>query len=505
MKADRTWTIDSLREGDPTAWDHLGTEAIPFILARAGRQTADTALAEDAVQDGLYRAFRARRQLRARSRPDCFAWLGTICDRELARLGRRSRRFQSVDQDPVAEPVDIDEDQRLGQVHQAFRQLGQRDQDIIRLRLMEGRDYEVVAQTLHISTAAARVRLHRSVGRLRRQLTAQGVSIGSIALLALLPQLPGNSLSVIGAGSSAALAAGAGSVGMFVSGFSCCAMLVVAVGYGLSAEGDAPVPVPPPKVESDEGYDEADATEVRLYNVSDLQPATNFPLPDPDPAKRLPEPPPPKPLDFNGLALAIPGIAKSAALGDEGGTYTVQGTAAGHAELMRLLSELREKVAAAPQVHVRCHFYPADADLTADWQKAGDQDSALLPPGDLPGNPLTTPSLTMFGGQQANAMFVEQMDQDTDWKDSRLLGAGVGIRATPSTDRRYHTLEVNAFRSGKDASGELAVARVSQTVTLPAGSRLALRSNTAGEPDLRFILVLEPSLVEELTYESDTP
>ena len=142
--------------------------------------TLHTAEAEDVVQDTMMRAWEQRSQWASIQNVE--AWLTQIC-RNLA-LDRKKRAQHEVTTDtvvtdpasslshPASHPSDaLDALESLSLLSQLMNQLPPPQDDIVRLREVEGLSYHDIAAALDLSEDQVRVYLHRARQRLREQYT----------------------------------------------------------------------------------------------------------------------------------------------------------------------------------------------------------------------------------------------------------------------------------------------------------------------------------------------
>ena len=149
------------------AWSDL-----QWLQGFATRLARDSDDAEDLVQETLVEAWREPPSTRRSLRP----WLGAVLRNRL-RMQRRSqtRRARREEHAPVPEaPADPDTDLARVEVLQILiaelRRLPEDDQRIIVRRFFEGESAAEIGRALGIPSATIRSRLHRSLGRLRREL-----------------------------------------------------------------------------------------------------------------------------------------------------------------------------------------------------------------------------------------------------------------------------------------------------------------------------------------------
>ena len=137
-------------------------EVYRFALYLSG----DTAAAQDIVSEVFLRVwmYGERGQIRQMR-----SWLFVIARNLYLQELRRSRRRQPLD-DRMAAPECLEADaaarQEFARVSNAFSRLPKLDRSALLLRAMDGLPYEEIAATLRISTAAAKVKVHRARLRL---------------------------------------------------------------------------------------------------------------------------------------------------------------------------------------------------------------------------------------------------------------------------------------------------------------------------------------------------
>jgi RNA polymerase sigma-70 factor, ECF subfamily len=129
----------------------------------------DLDLAEEAEQSAWAIAYRRLRDLRAEDnlRP----WLMSIAANEARQLAR-SRRRRTVRELAVADPArphDVDR-AALIDLGDALRRLDSRDRAIVGLRFVGGFESEEIGRAMGMTASNVRVRLHRVLERLRKDL-----------------------------------------------------------------------------------------------------------------------------------------------------------------------------------------------------------------------------------------------------------------------------------------------------------------------------------------------
>jgi RNA polymerase sigma factor (sigma-70 family) len=155
--------------GDREAFGLLAESVRPWVFGLCLRLTEDRRLAEDLTQEAFVQAFTHLAQLRdpARFRP----WLSRIA----VNACRMHLRAQSTRAEEVAEveppPAPAEEASALD-VEEALARLEARNRRIVRLFYGEELSQAEIAETLSLSAAAVKSRLHRAREQLRREMLA---------------------------------------------------------------------------------------------------------------------------------------------------------------------------------------------------------------------------------------------------------------------------------------------------------------------------------------------
>jgi RNA polymerase sigma-70 factor (ECF subfamily) len=123
---------------------------------------------EDAAQEAVVRAWRRRDTCQTPERPA--PWVSRIARNEALRFVRPVRAENLEENDLLAE--DSHEDDVLGKTDlaRAIEGLSGLDRELLHGRFWDDLDYRQLSSRLDISEGAARVRLHRALGRLREAL-----------------------------------------------------------------------------------------------------------------------------------------------------------------------------------------------------------------------------------------------------------------------------------------------------------------------------------------------
>ena len=145
-------------------WDHVRAQCLREargVLGSAGP-------AEDAAQEAAVRAWRRRDSCQTPDRPA--PWISRIARNEALRFVRPVRADVLEESDLPA--ADSHEDDVLGKTDlaRAIDRLSGLDRALVRGRFWDDLDYRQLGMRLEITEGAARVRLHRALGRLREAL-----------------------------------------------------------------------------------------------------------------------------------------------------------------------------------------------------------------------------------------------------------------------------------------------------------------------------------------------
>src|SRR3954454_20626829 len=131
--------------------------------------------AEEAVQEAMIRAWRARDDCRAPAART--AWLLQITRREAFRVAERRSRVRDRERSEFQEgelvslpECELDGVESKVSFDQALGLLQPHDRDLVRLRYAEDLTQEQVARRLDLPEGTAKVRLHRARERLRKAL-----------------------------------------------------------------------------------------------------------------------------------------------------------------------------------------------------------------------------------------------------------------------------------------------------------------------------------------------
>ena len=156
--------IRAARGGDGSAFAELVRPEYSVAFRLAYGLLHDVDEAEDAVQEGAFKAWRKLGNLRegSRLRPWFLAIVANQC-----RTVRRSRRWSTVRSEHVEEAAATTDLAAAVDLRRALVRLGHDERLVLVLRYYLDLPFEEIASTLGISPKAARHRVERAVHRLR--------------------------------------------------------------------------------------------------------------------------------------------------------------------------------------------------------------------------------------------------------------------------------------------------------------------------------------------------
>jgi RNA polymerase sigma-70 factor (ECF subfamily) len=166
---DQRQLVEQARRGDHDAFAALVHASVARLDTAARLILRDAELARDAVQDGLFRAWRDLRSLRDPERFD--AWLHRLVVNSCLDAARRKRR-RPVEVH-VAELPHSSRDDRLESlgerelVASVLRQLDERERSIVVMHYYLGMPLTDVAAALGVPPGTVKSRLNRALGEMR--------------------------------------------------------------------------------------------------------------------------------------------------------------------------------------------------------------------------------------------------------------------------------------------------------------------------------------------------
>lgn len=164
--------IEALRRGDRTAVGSLFDRHYDELFAFADRFLGDPHAAADAVQDAFVSLLRYGRSFQGRS--SIRTWLMAVLRNACLDLAEeRKRHSRASERLPPAEhaaPPDLP-DPRLPRLRRAIEALPESRREVLVLRRFHDLTYAEIADLCGITEGTARVRAHRALRQLERELS----------------------------------------------------------------------------------------------------------------------------------------------------------------------------------------------------------------------------------------------------------------------------------------------------------------------------------------------
>lgn len=179
-------------EGSEDAFRELVERRFGLVYAVALRQVGgDAPLAQDVAQHVFSKL--ARQASSVSTHPVISGWLyrtARFTAIDVVR-GERRRKVREAEAQLMQDMPnnDLDWTNLRSTLDEAITAMGEKDRDMVMLRLFEERPFREIGRALQISEDAARMRFERALGRLREQLHRRGITSTAAALaVALSPQ-----------------------------------------------------------------------------------------------------------------------------------------------------------------------------------------------------------------------------------------------------------------------------------------------------------------------------
>jgi RNA polymerase sigma-70 factor (ECF subfamily) len=159
-----------------------------LVLMFCARRVLDPEIALDLTAETFAQAFRGRRGFRGTTEVEARAWLLTIARRQIARYLRRGALDRGAIerlgiQVPRLEPGEAEEIERRASLPQlraavaaALEHIGDDQREALRLRVVEERSYEQIADILGVNETTARARVSRGLRALQGALDSRAVT-----------------------------------------------------------------------------------------------------------------------------------------------------------------------------------------------------------------------------------------------------------------------------------------------------------------------------------------
>ena len=166
--------LDRFRNGDPAAFDEIVGVHRRSVYRVARRLLGSHEEADEAAQQALLRAWKARERFRGDA--SIKTWLTRIV-LNVARSMRSSRPPADglEDEDRLEEPGENAEQQirrrqARAKVRRAVAKLPRRQQEVVVLKVFSDRTHKEVAEIMGLSEGAVKAHLHQAVSNLRREM-----------------------------------------------------------------------------------------------------------------------------------------------------------------------------------------------------------------------------------------------------------------------------------------------------------------------------------------------
>ena len=228
MKDDAELLLDYAERESESAFAELLDRHLALVYSAAFRLVnGDVHLAQDVAQsvfaDLARKAAPVAKRISAR-REVLAGWLYTSTRFAAAtaiRAEQRRRKYEekTAGMDDVSEPNQLDWDVLRPVLDEAMARLSVSERDAVLLRFFQGQELKNIGRTMGVSEDAARMRINRSLERLRRLLLARGVSLSTPVLITLISANaveavpPALSIAVAAAAAAAATTTGIGLLG----------------------------------------------------------------------------------------------------------------------------------------------------------------------------------------------------------------------------------------------------------------------------------------------------
>lgn len=177
MEAGEAALLRAARRGDDNAFGRLIQPCLDPAFRMAVRILDNSADAEDAVQEALYKAWRGLEKFRGDAKFS--TWLYRIVWRECVDRTRRKQLVpldaEIVDTDVRADPVTQWETaETRGEVEQALRRLSVPYRTVLTLFYIEDLPIRDIADILELPVGTVKTHLHRARNALRKALPTAG-------------------------------------------------------------------------------------------------------------------------------------------------------------------------------------------------------------------------------------------------------------------------------------------------------------------------------------------
>jgi RNA polymerase sigma-70 factor (ECF subfamily) len=169
----RARLIERAQGGDRDAFGQLAASEVGRLLAIARLILRDPELAEDAVQETLFRCWRQLPRLRDADRFE--GWLYRILVNAARDEAKRYRRFSATVRQITVEPTEADTGELIADreaLERGFRRLSVEHRSIVVLHHFAGLPLSEVATAVGVPLGTAKSRYHYALSALRAALDA---------------------------------------------------------------------------------------------------------------------------------------------------------------------------------------------------------------------------------------------------------------------------------------------------------------------------------------------
>ncbi len=170
--ADDPALVERFRSGDPRAFDEIVGRHRMAVYRMARRLLGTHEDADEAAQQTLVRAWRAREQFRGDAALK--TWLLRITINVARSMRAGGRRMESLDDllEPVADAPGAEQviglEQARRKVREAVLRLPPRQREVVQLKVLSERTHREVAEIMELSEGAVKAHLHQAVSNLRK-------------------------------------------------------------------------------------------------------------------------------------------------------------------------------------------------------------------------------------------------------------------------------------------------------------------------------------------------